>query len=199
MGVTTAKDKSDINSCGFGISKFSADPSAWQAGNFVITKRVVLLKSPRVYNDGGRGKDILWQGHRGGCGARWMGMASLLLCTLGPLSPNKWWEQQRWQGDGSRVMGAAEVTKWWEQQRWKDSKLQHRCLRMAALQEKAPELHPPLLQHHWDHTPSPLGQRGKGWINLSSPSNPHLRVCCLAKIKPANLLRSNSPKFSNIL
>lgn len=28
MGVTTAKDKSDFNSHGFGISKLSADPSA---------------------------------------------------------------------------------------------------------------------------------------------------------------------------
>lgn len=53
---------------------------------------------------GGRKKDILWWCHRGGCGAQWLGMALLLLCPLGPLSP------KIWSSRDDRVMEAAEVT-----------------------------------------------------------------------------------------
>lgn len=152
MGVTTAKDKSDFNSHGFGISKLSADPSAWQAGNFVITKCVMLLKSPCVYNDGRKGKDILCQCHRGGCGAQWMGTALLLVCPLSPLSASTWWKQQRGQGDGS---SRGDRTADWG---WQP------CCK--GLQE----LHPPLLQHHLDHTSSPLAQRERdGYIFLNYP------------------------------
>lgn len=109
MGVTTAKDKSDINSCGFGISKFSADPSAWQAGNFVITK--CCLKVPMFITMGGEerifygrvtGEDV----EHSGWGWHRCCFAHLVLCH--PTSDGS--------SRGGRVMGAAGMAGWWEQQ-----------------------------------------------------------------------------------
>ena len=188
MGVTTASDKSDFNSHGFSISRFCADSSTWQAGNFLITKHFMLLKSHHVYNEGGKGKrysasvtgnDLkrcLWGRH-----CCWFARGHFALSYPTYVSC-----------DGSRRGESG------QQVRHDRGDRAENCSMGSSGQDSDSCTHlyccaaQITLQVHWFHR-----ERDR-YIFLNQlivTSEFTIRP----KLKPTNLLRSNSPKFSNIL